>query len=376
MLCPPRVVHPQLAVLEERSGGIQVRVIKNDGLRENSIVLTRIKCLFQSELPAMPKEYITRLVFDCAHSSLAIVKLPSLQVLGAITYREFVPRRFAEIAFCAVASDQHAKGYGGHLMAHLKDYIRSTTPIMHLLTYADNRALGYFQKQGFTRDISLDRSVWVGYVKDYVGATMMQCSMIPRIRYLEASRMLRKQKETVQAKISEGSKGNDVVHAPPKQWANGHVAPIDPLSIPAIRATGWSPEMDALAREPRFGPHIRAMRRFLYQLQAHHDAWPFLVPVNSDEVPDYYDLIKTPMDLSTVEARLNDNHYAGPEDIVFDIQLVFSNCRYYNRASSVYCKCAKKLETYMWKIVDENVEWSALVSRGIHQTNGVSSPVF
>lgn len=33
-------------------------------------------------------------------------------------------------------------------MAHLKDYVRATSPIMHFLTYADNFATGYFRKQG------------------------------------------------------------------------------------------------------------------------------------------------------------------------------------------------------------------------------------
>lgn len=37
-----------------------------------------------------------------------------------ITYRPFQGRRFAEIVFCAISSDQQVKGYGAHLMSHLK----------------------------------------------------------------------------------------------------------------------------------------------------------------------------------------------------------------------------------------------------------------
>lgn len=37
-----------------------------------------------------------------------------------ITYRPFNSRRFAEIVFCAISSDQQVKGYGAHLMSHLK----------------------------------------------------------------------------------------------------------------------------------------------------------------------------------------------------------------------------------------------------------------
>ena len=53
----------------------------------------------------MPKGYIARLVYDRTHLSLAIVRTP-LEVIGGITYRPFKERRFAEIVFCAVSSDQ------------------------------------------------------------------------------------------------------------------------------------------------------------------------------------------------------------------------------------------------------------------------------
>jgi histone acetyltransferase len=309
----------------------------------------------------MPKEYIARLVYDRTHTSLAIVKIP-LEVIGGISIREFRVRKFAEIVFCAVSSDQQVKGYGAHMMAHLKDYVKATSPVMHFLTYADNYATGYFQKQGFTKEITLDKSIWIGYIKDYEGGTLVQCSMLPRVRYLEAGRMLLKQKETIQAKICLLSKSH-IIHQPPQQWANGVVTPIDPLSIPAIRATGWSPDMDKLARVPRHGPHFNELRRFLCQIQNHQQAWPFVKPVNKNEVPDYYDVITTPMDLSTVEERLEQDYYAAPKNLVDDLKLIFSNCRQYNDATTVYNKCAVKLEKYMWSLIKEIPEWFDLLEK-------------
>lgn len=306
----------------------------------------------------MPKDYIARLVYDRAHLSMAIVK-KSLEVIGGITFREFRDRQFAEIVFCAVSSHQQVKGYGAHLMAHLKDYVRSTSPVMHYLTYADNYAIGYFQKQGFTKEITLDKRIWMGYIKDYEGGTLMHCCMLPRIRYLEAGRMLLKQKETVLAMMRSFSK-NHIIHPPPQQWANG-VTLIDPLSVPAIRATGWSPDMDSLAREPRRGPYFNELRRFLNAIQNHNQAWPFLVPVNKDEVPDYYNVIASPMDLSTVEERLECGFYTTPKDLVADLRLIFGNCRQYNDATTVYAKCANKLERYMWRLIKEIPEWVDLL---------------
>jgi histone acetyltransferase len=346
------------AVIEERKGVIEIRVVNNNGSRESNIILTGLKCLFQKQLPEMPKDYVARLVYDRTHTSMAIVKHP-LEVIAGISFREFRSRKFAEIVFCAVSSDQQVKGYGAHIMAHLKDYVRATSPVMHFLTYADNHAIGYFQKQGFSKDIALSRSIWTGFIKDYEGGTLMHCAMLSRIRYLEAGRMLLKQKETVQAKIKAVSQSH-VVHPAPQQWAGGIVAPLDPLSIPAIRATGWCPEMDELAREPRHGPHFNELRRFLYQIQGHNQAWPFLNPVNRDQVPDYYKVIESPMDLSTMEEKLINDSYASPKELVADLELVFNNCRKFNGASTVYSKCANKLEKFMWSLVKEIPEWSGL----------------
>ncbi|KAK4238864.1 histone acetyltransferase [Achaetomium macrosporum] len=304
---------------------------------ESIIILTGLKCLLQKQLPKMPKDYIARLVYNRTHLSIAIMKRP-LEVIGGITYREFRRRKFAEIVFWAVSSDQQVKGYGAYMMAHLKDYVKATGP-------------------GFTKEITLDKSVWMGYIKDYEGGMLMQFSMLPRIRYLEAGRMLLKQKETVLAKIRALSKSH-IIHQPPRQWtANGATTPIDPLSIPGIRATGWSPDMDALARVPRHGPHFNELRRFLYQIQNHKQAWPFLTPVNTDEVPDYYNVITSPMDLSTMEEKLERDLYVTPKDLVADLKLIFSKCRQYNDATTVYTKCAVKIEKYMWALIKEIPEW-------------------
>lgn len=188
----------------------------------------------------------------------------------------------------------------------------------------------------------------------------MQCTMIPRVRYLEVSRMLQKQKETVQAKIRSLSKSH-IIHQLPQQWASGVITPIDPLSIPAIRATGWSPQMDELAREPRRGPHFNEFQRFLYQIHNHKQAWPFLKPVDKDEVLDYYNAITSPMDLSTMEERLENGFYSTPKDFIGDIKLIFSNCRQYNDPTTIYAKCAGKLEKYMWSLVKDIPEWFDLL---------------
>jgi histone acetyltransferase len=84
---PPKNLVPfpeKPAVIEERNGEIEFRVVNNDGRRESSIILTGLKCIFQKQLPKMPKDYIARLVYDRTHMSIAIVKKP-LEVVGWVT---------------------------------------------------------------------------------------------------------------------------------------------------------------------------------------------------------------------------------------------------------------------------------------------------
>lgn len=161
------------AQIEERTGIIEVRVVENDGARDSMILLTGLKNIFQKQLPKMPKEYIARLVYDRNHKSMALIRKP-MKVIGGICYRPFDPQEFAEIVFCAIASTEQVKGYGSFLMNHLKDYVSENTNMKHYLTYADNYATGYFKKQGFTTEITLDKRKWVGYIKDYEGGTIMQ----------------------------------------------------------------------------------------------------------------------------------------------------------------------------------------------------------
>ena len=71
----------------------------------------------------------------------------------------FASQGFTEIVFCAMTSEQQVKGYGTHLMNMLKDY-HIKHNILHFLTFADEFAIGYFKKQGFSKDIKLPRETY------------------------------------------------------------------------------------------------------------------------------------------------------------------------------------------------------------------------
>ena len=59
-------------------------------------------------------------------------------------------------------------------------------------------------------------------------------------------------------------------------------------------------------------------------------------------IPDYFDVIKHPIDLSTIRNKLNTGQYPDPWCFVDDVWLMFDNAWLYNKKSSrVYKYCTK-----------------------------------
>lgn len=260
-----------------REGHIGCFLVRNDKTRASLFYLTQLKIIFQRQLPKMPREYIARLIYDRRHESIILLSTPekllrpssekpcednmldastslsvdyvmvreeipphalmNLSVLGGITLRRFGPDRpFLEIVFCAISSAEQVRGYGAFLMSVLKSWVRTTYPcITFMLTYADNYAVGYFKKQGFSRQITLDRTVWGGLIKDYDGGTLMECRLIPEIvDYLSMRRLIGCQREALMNAIQRKASEPFVRHA---GLATFPVA--DPSSIAGLSGRPW-----------------------------------------------------------------------------------------------------------------------------------------
>ncbi|KAI9296448.1 putative histone acetyltransferase [Neoconidiobolus thromboides FSU 785] len=339
----------KLQVQEELDGLIEFKIIRNDNSPLSMILLTGLKIIFQKQLPKMPKEYISRLVYDRNHTSMAIVVKNTLRVLGGITYRLFNHREFSEIVFCAIASSEQVKGYGSHLMNHLKDHTLRDTNAKHFLTYADNYAIGYFKKQGFTKEISLPEPIWMGYIKDYEGGTLMQCSMLPQMEYLDGNAILQLQKEIVNEKIQTMSSSH--IKYPGLNNFDDGESSVPPEAIPGLIESGYDPSKDRLRPPPRTKLQNQ-MLKLISEMVNHNTSWPFLEPVDLSAVPDYLTVVKHPMDLSTLERNVEDNLYPDKESFLHDAYLIFENARTYNDSSTPYFKAADKLEEFLTKRVD------------------------
>lgn len=177
---------------EEDLGILEFVTIKNDRTHENMRLLIDLKNIFSRQLPKMPKEYISKLVFDRNHESLVILKNKN-KIIGGICYRKYPTQHFAEIAFLAVTATEQVKGYGTRLMNKYKDKMQAEN-IEFLLTYADNYAIGYFKKQGFSKEHKMPAERWKGFIKDYDGGTFMECLIHASIDYCNISNIIKEQK--------------------------------------------------------------------------------------------------------------------------------------------------------------------------------------
>jgi hypothetical protein len=70
------------------------------------------------------------------------------------------------------------------------------------------------------------------------------------------------------------------------------------------------------------------------ELESHRGSWPFLEPVDRREFPEYFKVVKKPMDFQTMRDRLTEGKYPNKEAFAADSRLVFSNCLFYNEDQS------------------------------------------
>nr|XP_010952751.2 bromodomain-containing protein 3 [Camelus bactrianus] len=119
----------------------------------------------------------------------------------------------------------------------------------------------------------------------------------------------------------------------------------------------------------RLSEHLRHCDSILKEMLSKKHAayaWPFYKPVDAEalELHDYHDIIKHPMDLSTVKRKMDGREYPDAQGFAADIRLMFSNCYKYNPPDHEVVAMARKLqdvfEMRFAKMPDEPVEAPAL----------------
>lgn len=349
---------------EEKNRNVKFQVVRNDSKRESLLLLLGLKNVFVKQLPNMPRPYVSRLVFDRKHESLALLKKNGNDyiVMGGCCYRPFAEQKFGEIAFLAISHTVQVRGYGTRLMAQTKERAKELG-LTHLLTCADNNAVQYFKKQGFSKKITLPFERWQGYIKDYDGVTLMECILHPKVDYLNIPMLLKAQKMALVEKLKEISNSHVVFPGIDVRSRKG----LKIEDIPGLKEVGWKKDKSGTFTT-RGGPTAgfstrdktsqevlhKHLQSVLTEVKNLDCAWPFLEPVNTQETGaiDYYEVIKNPMDLQTMQNRLDDGwFYVTKEIFIADLKRMVNNCKRYNGKGHYVTELAIQLEkVFMNKI--------------------------
>lgn len=90
---------------------------------------------------------------------------------------------------------------------------------------------------------------------------------------------------------------------------------------------------------------------FVFKAYEEH-SYPFLSRVRKSDAPDYYDIIKNPIDLSVMTKKIKRHEYNSKMEFQEDLDLMFSNCRKYNTdPGSIYVTHANMLDQYAKKLL-------------------------
>ncbi|KAJ2736645.1 hypothetical protein IW152_000614 [Coemansia sp. BCRC 34962] len=78
----------------------------------------------------------------------------------------------------------------------------------------------------------------------------------------------------------------------------------------------------------------------------------FLEPVDTSVITDYLGVIKTPMDLGTMQRKVEANKYRSIAEFRQDMLLICQNARKYNGEGSIYARSADRIQEYATVAID------------------------
>jgi len=123
-------------------------------------------------------------------------------------------------------------------------------------------------------------------------------------------------------------------------------------SVPTPTLSSSRPHRVRTTRPTGAEGAAETMRRhclvLIKELMKHRDSWPFNTPVDPVAlgIPDYFAIVKNPMDFGTVKRRLENGEDDFVEEFEQDTRQVFTNAFAYNRAGSDICVMAENVKQY------------------------------
>ncbi|OVA17561.1 Bromodomain [Macleaya cordata] len=105
---------------------------------------------------------------------------------------------------------------------------------------------------------------------------------------------------------------------------------------------------------------MKQCEALLKRLSSHPYGWVFNTPVDivKLEIPDYFSVIKHPMDLGTVQSKIDKGEYSSPLGFLADVRLTFSNAMTYNPPGNDVHVMADQLSKFFetrWKSIEKKL---------------------
>lgn len=136
---------------------------------------------------------------------------------------------------------------------------------------------------------------------------------------------------------------------------------------PGRKARGWNRGITGRFESASQKPHVKLSGAILKQLEGllkklmtQQYAWVFNTPVDVVKlnIPDYFDIIKNPMDLGSVKSKLNSGKYSSPLEFLADVRLTFTNAKTYNPPGTDVHIIAETLSQFFelrWKVIEKKL---------------------
>lgn len=86
------------------------------------------------------------------------------------------------------------------------------------------------------------------------------------------------------------------------------------------------------------------MLKIIAQLKARDTGEIFIEPVDQNEVADYGDIVKHPMDLQTMTEKVQNFEYNSLEALEADFNLMIANCLAYNAKHTIFYKSGLRMK--------------------------------
>lgn len=152
---------------------------------------------------------------------------------------------------------------------------------------------------------------------------------------------------------------NDEAMAPgKKKGPSGRNGPRTKGGPSAARKT--ESVKQTLPQNTNFVILMKQCETLLTRLMGQPHAWIFNKPVDvvAHKVPDYYNIIKHPMDLGTVKSKLLSNQYSTPMEFAADVRLTFKNAMTFNPPKHDVHIMAEMMNKYFevrWKSIEKKL---------------------